>query len=455
MSVSSSPLATSAHHVVIVGGGFGGLNAARALRRAPVRITLLDRRNFHLFQPLLYQVATGNLSHAHIAWPLRAILRKQANVRVLLGDVQDVDVANRHVILADRFIGYDTLVVAAGASHSYFGHDEWHERAPGLKSIEDATEIRRRIFLAFEAAENSSDPEARQRWLTFVIVGGGPTGVELAGALAEIAHRVLRHDFRTIDPSQATILLVESADRLLPPFDPVLSARAAEALTGMGVTVKTGALVIDITPEDVTYRLGQTTGRVAAGTVFWAAGVQASPISRTLAKATGATVDGAGRLSIQPDLTIPGHPEIFAIGDMTCLVERGKPLPGVAQVALQQGRYVGEVIRARLSGGATPEPFHYVNLGNMAVIGRAAAVVQTRRLKLSGFLAWLVWAFIHLIKLMGVENRVKVLVTWAWHYTTWNSDGRLITEPRVIAPTTPPASGGEGPTPVRRLSQGG
>jgi NADH:quinone reductase (non-electrogenic) len=439
MSASTPPGSTAGHRVVIVGGGFGGLAAAKSLRRAPVKITLLDRRNFHLFQPLLYQVATGNLSNSHIAWPLRAILRKQGNVQVLLGEVRDIDAANRRVILAEGSIDYDTLVVAAGASHSYFGHDEWHERAPGLKSIEDATEIRRRIFLAFEAAEGSSDPEARKRWLTFVIVGAGPTGVEMAGALAEIAHHVLRHDFRTIDPANATILLVEGADRVLPPFDPALSVKARDALTAMGVTVKTGAIVTDITPEDVIYHIGQATERVAAGTVFWAAGVQASPISRAVAKATGATLDRAGRLSIQPDLTIAGHPAIFAIGDMTHLLENGKPLPGVAQVALQQGQYVAKVIQSRLQGEPAPKPFHYVDLGNMAVIGRAAAVVQIRGLKLSGLLAWLAWAFIHLIKLMGVENRFKVLVTWAWHYSTWNSDGRLITELQPASPAPPPA----------------
>ncbi|MGH7331312.1 MAG: NAD(P)/FAD-dependent oxidoreductase [Candidatus Rokuibacteriota bacterium] len=428
MSTQAASGSASPHHVVIVGGGFGGLTAAKTLRRAPVRVTLLDRRNFHLFQPLLYQVATGNLSNAHIAWPLRSILRRQTNVQVLLAEVRDIDAANRCVILDQgATLGYDTLVVAAGASHSYFGHDEWHELAPGLKSLEDATELRRRIFLAFEAAERTTDLAARKRWLTFVIVGGGPTGVEMAGALAEIAHHVLRHDFRTIDPSHATILLIEGADRLLPPFDPALAAKATAALIAMGVTVKTGALVTNITTGEVTYRIGQTTERVAAGTVFWAAGVQASPLSKALAKATGATLDRAGRVSVEPDLTIAGHPEIFAIGDMTHLMENGQPLPGVAQVALQQGRHVAKVIQARLHGEAPPKPFHYVDLGSMAVIGRAAAVVQARRIKLSGPVAWLAWAFIHVIKLMGVENRLKVLVTWAWHYTTWNSDGRLIT----------------------------
>lgn len=438
MSAPAAPGLASAHHVVIVGGGFGGLTAAKTLRRAPVRITLLDRRNFHLFQPLLYQVATGNLSNAHIAWPLRAILRRQANVQVLLAEVRDIDATNRRVILDHGVsLEYDTLVVAAGASHSYFGHDEWRDLAPGLKSLEDATELRRRIFLAFEAAERTADLEARKRWLTFVIVGGGPTGVEMAGALAEIAHHVLRHDFRTIDPTQATILVVEGADRLLPPFDPGLAAKAAKALTAMGVTVKTGALVTNITAGEVTYRIGQATEQVAAGTVFWAAGVQASPLAKTLATATGATLDRAGRVSVQPDLTIPGRPEIFAIGDMTHLVENGKPLPGVAQVALQQGRHVARIIQARLHGEALPGPFHYVDLGSMAVIGRAAAVVQAGRIKFSGSLAWLAWAFIHVIKLMGVENRLKVLMTWAWHYTTWNSDGRLITGgPRRDAPAT-------------------
>jgi NADH dehydrogenase len=428
--MSASPVSPSApaHHVVIVGGGFGGLAAAQSLRHAPVRITLLDRRNFHLFQPLLYQVATGNLANSHIAWPLRAILRSQANAQVLLAEVRDIDTPNRRVILDDgRALDYDTLVVAAGATHSYFGHDEWHERAPGLKSIEDAVEIRRRIFLAFEAAERSTDEEARRRWLTFVIVGGGPTGVELAGALAEIAHHVLRHDFRTIDPAHATILLVEGADRLLPPFDPHLSARAAQALAAMGVTVRTGAMVTEITPGDVAYRTGQASERVPAGTVFWAAGVQASPLAGAMAKATGATLDRAGRIGVQADLTLPGHPEIFAVGDMTHLLEGGRPLPGVAQVAIQQGRHAGKTIQARLRSAAAPGPFHYVDLGNMAVIGRAAAVVEVRGLKLSGLVAWLAWAFVHLLKLIGIENRFKVFVTWAWHYATWNSDGRLIT----------------------------
>jgi NADH dehydrogenase len=442
MSAAAAPASAPRHRVVIVGGGFGGLKAAQTLRHAPVAVTLLDRRNFHLFQPLLYQVATGNLSNAHIAWPLRAILRSQANVQVLLAEVRDIDAARRRVVLDDgSTVEYDTLIVAAGASHSYFGHDEWHARAPGLKSIEDAVEIRRRIFLAFEAAERSDDPAAIKRWLTFVIVGAGPTGVELAGALAEIAHHVLRHDFRTIDPTHATILLVEGADRILPPFDPHLSARAAQALAAMGVTVKTGAMVTEITADDVCYRIGQSTERVPAGTVFWAAGVQASPLGRALSTATGAALDRAGRVSIEPDLTLPGHPEIFAIGDMTHLAENDRPLPGVAQVALQQGRHAGKTIQARLQNTAAPGPFHYVDLGSMAVIGRASAVVQAGSLKLSGLLAWLAWAFVHLLKLIGIENRFKVFVTWAWHYLTWNSDGRIITGAAPVLANHPPAQG--------------
>jgi NADH dehydrogenase len=368
-------------------------------------------------------------------------LRRQRNVQVLLAEVHDIDAANRRVILDQgATIDYDTLVVAAGASHSYFGHDEWHDLAPGLKSLEDAAELRRRIFLAFEAAERTEDLEARRRWLTFVIVGGGPTGVEMAGALAEIAHHVLRHDFRTIDPTHAVILLVEGAPRLLPPFDPGLAAKATRALTNMGVTVKTGALVTNITADEVTYRVGESTETVQTSTVFWAAGVQASPLSRALAKATGVALDRAGRVSIEPDLTVPGHPEIFAVGDMTHLMEDGKPLPGVAQVALQQGRHVAKTIQARVQGETPPKPFRYVDLGSMAVIGRAAAVVQARQVKLSGLLAWLAWAFIHVIKLMGVENRLKVLMTWAWHYTTWNSDGRLITGGPASTPGAPPAT---------------
>jgi NADH dehydrogenase len=415
------------HQVVIVGGGFGGLAAARALRRAPAQVTLLDRHNYHLFQPLLYQVATGMLSPADIAWPLRAILRRQANTRVLLDEVVGIDMPNRHVVLRDGTLRYDTLIVAGGASHSYFGHDTWAEVAPGLKAIEDATGIRSRLLLAFETAERIADPAARAPWLTFVIVGAGPTGVELAGALAEMCRHVLARDFRAIDPRQAHILLLEGADRVLPPFPPKLSARAKAALETLGVTVKTGAMVTDITPEEVTYRLGGTVERVAARTVLWGAGVQASPLARLLAQATGAALDRAGRVTVRPDLSLPGRPEILAIGDMVHCVQDGAPLPGVAQVAIQQGHYAARLIQRRLRGDPPPAPFRYVDLGSLAVIGRAAAVAHFGRLQLSGLLAWLAWIFVHIMKLVGFRNRVFVFFEWAWHFITWNAAARLIT----------------------------
>ncbi len=429
------------HQVVIVGGGFGGLAAARALRRAPAQVTLLDRHNFHLFQPLLYQVATGMLSPADIAWPLRAILRRQANARVLLDEVVGIDVPARRVVLRDGgSLGYDTLLVACGASHSYFGHDQWQDVAPGLKAIEDATAIRSRLLLAFEAAERIADPAARAPWLTFVIVGAGPTGVELAGALAEMCHHVLAHDFRAIDPTHARIVLLEGSDRVLPPFPPKLSAKAKAALEALGVTVKTGAMVTDITGEEVTYRLGGATERVATRTVLWGAGVQASPLARLLAQATGAPLDRAGRVTVQPDLTLPGHPEIFAIGDMVHLEQDGAPLPGVAQVAIQQGHYAARLIQRRLRADPPPAPFRYVDLGSLAVIGRAAAVAQFGRVQLAGPIAWLAWAFVHIMKLVGFRNRVFVFFEWAWHFMTWHAAARLITgEVRL-----PPAGRGAG-----------
>jgi NADH dehydrogenase len=415
------------HHVVIVGGGFGGLYATRRLKRAPVRVTLLDRRNFHLFQPLLYQVATGALSPANIAAPLRAVLRRQANVVTLLAEVVDFNIAERQVILSDGQLSYDTLVVAAGGRHHYFGHDEWETLAPGLKTIEDATHIRRRVLLAFEAAERETDPERRQAWLTFVIVGGGPTGLELAGNIGELAHHTLRGNFRGMDPASARILLVEGTDRILPPYPPVLSAKAARQAERLGVTVRTGAIVTDIQPDAVTLRVGSQSDRVPARTVLWAAGVQASPLGARLAKATGAALDRAGRVVVGPDLTLPGHPEIFVIGDLANCTQDGKPLPGVAPVAMQQGRYVADLIVRRLRGAAVPGPFRYRDHGSMATIGRAAAVADLGWLKLSGFPAWLAWLFIHLLYLVAFQNRFLVLSQWAWNYFTRNRAARLIT----------------------------
>ncbi len=417
----------SRHRVVILGGGFGGLGAAHRLKRTPVDITLLDRCNYHLFQPLLYQVATGSLSPANIAAPLRQILRRQKNTKVLLGEAVDIDAANRCVILSDGSLEYDTLVVATGATHQYFGHDEWEEFAPGLKTVEDATAMRRRILLAFEAAEREPDPSKLKAWMTFVIVGAGPTGAELAGALGEIAHDTLTHDFRDIDPSQTQIILVEGTDRALPTYPPKLSQAAREMLVRLGVTVRTGAMVTDVKADSVTIREGNRTQSIATRTVLWAAGVLASPLGRVLSKAAGAPLDQAGRVVVNPDLTIPGHPEIFVIGDLANFSHQtGKPLPGVAQPAIQQGHYVGKLIQARLENKRLP-PFHYFDKGNLATIGRGAAVADLNWLQISGLPAWLIWIFIHLLYIVQFQNRLLILLQWAWLYLTFDRSARLIT----------------------------
>jgi NADH dehydrogenase len=415
------------HHVVIVGGGFGGLSAAESLRKAPVQVTLLDRRNFHLFQPLLYQVATGVLSPANIASPLRAVLQRQKKARVLLAEVTGIDVPDRRVLLSDGEMSYDTLVIATGARHHYFGHDEWEALAPGLKTIEDATDMRRRILLAFEAAERETDPERLRALLTFVLVGAGPTGLELAGALADVARYTLKHDFRAINTAQARILLLEGMERVLPPYPPKLSAKAAAALARLGVTVWTDTVVTDIQPGVVTVcRHGQSE-RIAAHTVLWAAGVLASPLGKLLAQATGAALDRAGRITVEPNLTLPGHPELFVIGDLALFpYQGGKPLPGVAPVAIQQGRYVARLIDSRLRGQTRPA-FRYKNLGNMAVIGRGVAVADLGWLRIAGSPAWLAWLFIHMINIIQFHNRLLVLVQWGWTYITRNRSARLIT----------------------------
>jgi NADH dehydrogenase len=419
-------------HVVIVGGGFGGLSAARALGKAPVRVTLVDRRNFHLFQPLLYQVATGQLSPANIAAPLRAVVSKQKNTQVLLADVVGIDAAARRVLLADGALDYDMLLLATGARHHYFGKPDWEQLAPGLKTIEDATEIRRRILTAFERAERETDPARIRSLLTFVIVGGGATGVELAGAVAELARHTLRNDFRNIDPRSARILLLEGTDRILPTLHPKLSAKAEKALTQLGATMRTQALVTDLQPGLVTVNFGpkgeQKTEKLEAHTVLWAAGVQASPLGKSLAESAGGQTDRAGRVIVQPDLTVPGHPELFVIGDLaSCNGPDGKPLPGVAPVAMQQGRYVARTIQARLKGRPMP-PFVYKDKGSMATIGRARAVAEVRWLRFNGYLAWLAWLFIHLMYIVGFQNRLLVLMQWAWNYVTRGRSSRLITE---------------------------
>jgi NADH dehydrogenase len=408
-------------HVAIVGGGFGGLYAARALAGRPVRVTLLDRRNHHLFQPLLYQVATAALNPSDIATPLRSILRGAANVTVLLAQVESVDLGARRLVLDEGDLRYDALVLAAGAGNSYFGHDDWEPLAPSLKSLEDALEIRRRVLLAYEEAERERDGAEQRALLTSVVIGGGPTGVELAGALAEISRETIARDFRLIDPTKARIVLLEGGPRVLASFPDPLPARAAAALTRLGVEVRTGALVTRVTPDAVW--LGGE--QIRARTVLWAAGVAAAPLTRTL----GVALDRAGRVVVEPDLSIPGHPEAFAIGDVCAFPgPDGRPLPGVAPVAIQQGRVVAANVLRRL-GGEPTRAFRYRDRGTMATIGRAAAVAVVGRLRLWGLAAWLAWLFVHIMFLIGFRNRFLVLFEWAWAYVSWQRGARLITGP--------------------------
>ena len=415
------------HRVTIIGGGFGGLYAAQSLRNAPVQLTLIDRRNFHLFQPLLYQVATGALSPANIAAPLRSVLKRQKNAQVLMAEVCGFNLSERRVLLHGGDVSYDSLIVAAGAENYYFGQAEWEQRAPGLKTIEDATEIRRRILMAFEMAERESDPKKIREWLTFVVVGGGPTGVELAGALAEIGYCTMRNEFRSINPRDAQIVLLEGQDRLLPFYPTVLSSKAQAQLEQIGVTIRTDVTVTDIQSDAVTLRRGNETEAIPTRTVLWGAGMRASPLGKALASAAGVPVDRQGKVPVEPDLSVSGHPEIFVIGDLANFIHQtGDPLPGIAPVAMQQGRYVAKLIQARL-GGTTQPPFHYRDYGTMATIGRARAVAMIGPLRLSGFLAWLAWLFIHLLYIVEFQNRLLILLQWAWNYLTWNRAARLIT----------------------------
>jgi NADH dehydrogenase len=411
-------------HVVVVGGGFGGLNAAKALRGAPVRVTLLDRHNYHLFQPLLYQVATATLSPGDVASPIRWILRRAANVRVLLGEVVDIDVDGRRVRLEDgAVIDFDYLVVATGATHTYFGRDEWASHAPGLKTLEDALEMRRRILLAFERAERETDAAHRLELLTFVLVGGGPTGVELAGTLAEIAHQTLRHEFRSIDPRRTRIVLVEAGPTILPTFPDRLRDAARASLIRLGIEVRETTTVTDIDGHGVIVRRDGIEERMSAATVLWTAGVSVSPLVRML----GAPLDRAGRALVGPDLSVPGHPDVFVIGDAAAAFGReGRPLPGVAPVAIQQARHVARGIRARLRGLQT-SPFVYRDKGNLAIVGRGAAIADLGWLQFSGVLAWLFWLFLHIFELIGFRNRFVVLVQWAVAYLTFQRSVRLIT----------------------------
>ncbi|MBL8211999.1 MAG: NAD(P)/FAD-dependent oxidoreductase [Bryobacterales bacterium] len=421
------------HQVVIIGGGFGGLYAARRFSGAPVKVTVIDRRNFHLFQPLLYQVATGGLSPGDIAAPIRTTLRRQKNAEVLLGTVTDLKPDAKLVVVDNtREIAYDSLIVATGATHSYFGRPEWEKFAPGLKTLEDATEIRRRLLFAFEAAEREASPELRREWLTFVIVGGGPTGVELAGAIGEVANQTLRDEFRHINPEESRIILLDASPRILSTYPEELSAQAVNQLIGLNVRTRTGLRVTNIDERGVTYLNNGDEEHIAARSVFWAAGVQASPMGKLLYDRTGAKLDRAGRVVVQPNLSIEGFPEIFVIGDLAAVVSEGKPVPGVAPAAMQMGRFAADEIRRRVQGQAEPGTFRYMDKGSLAVIGRAHAVADFGSVRLSGLIAWLAWLFIHLMYLVGFQNRILVFVQWAFHYFTFSRGARIIVGPGAL-----------------------
>lgn len=421
----------TAPHYVIIGGGFGGLYTAQNLRYTDARVTLIDRRNFHLFQPLLYQVATGGLSPANIAAPLRAILKKNKNTEVVLAEVNSIDPQQQRVSFSDgHSIEYDALVIATGASHNYFGNTQWEPFAPGLKTIEDATEIRRKVLLAFETAERESDPEKQKAWLRFVVVGGGPTGVELAGTLGEIAHQTLKNNFRKIDPSQAEILLVEAMDRVLMPYAPELSEKARQSLAELGVKVMTDTRVTDIQADRFTFQTGDQEQTLRTHTILWGAGVQASPLGKVLHETTGVELDRAGRVIVESDLSIKGYPNLFVIGDLSHFAHNTeRPLPGVAPVAMQQGKYIARLLKRRVAepGVRAETAFKYFDKGSMATIGRSRAVAEIGPIKFTGPLAWMAWLFIHLLFLVQFENRLQVLLQWFGNYLTRNRSARLIT----------------------------
>lgn len=417
------------HRVVILGGGFGGLHAAKVLKSAPVDVTLIDRRNYHLFQPLLYQVATGSLSAGEIAAPLRGILSRQKNARVLLGEAEDIDPAGKRITLRDgASLEYDSLIVATGSESAYFGNDSWREWAPSLKSVEEATAIRHKVLYAFEAAERISDPQERLAWLTFVIVGAGTTGLELSGALAEIARETLRHDFRSIRPEEARIILVDGSARVLPGYPQDLSAKAERSLAKMGVEVRKGVLVGAVGRNGISIKSTHGAEQIEAKTVLWAGGVTASEFGRKLALRTGAESDKAGRIKVNPDLTVPNHLDIYVVGDLALAFRPdGRQLPGVAQVAMQQGAYAAKAIIRQQKGGTQLPPFRYFDKGDLAVIGRASAVADIFGLHVSGYLAWLIWVFIHLMYLVEFQSRILVFIQWGFQYLTFSRGARLIT----------------------------
>ena len=415
--------------VVIIGGGFGGLSAAQHLNSNQVDVTLIDRRNYHLFQPLLYQVATGSLSAGEVASPLRGVLSRQKNTRVWLGTVVDIDPDSKRVFLADgAVVPYDSLIVAAGSQTSYFGHNEWQEWAPGMKSVEEATAIRHKILYAFEVAERLSDPVERRAWLTFVIVGAGPTGVELSGAIAEIARQTLKNDFRSIHPEEAQIILLDGAPRVLMPFPEDLAEKACHSLAKLGVKVRCGAMVKNVDKDGLTLDSSGQADSIAAKTVVWAGGITASPLGKIVASHTKAETDKGGRVKVKPDLTIPSYPDIYVIGDLaSAMDQKGKPLPGVAQVAMQGGAYAAKAILRKVKGQRELPPFRYFDKGSLAVIGRAAAVADAFGLHISGFLAWFVWAFIHVTYLVSFQSRILVFIQWAIQDLTFSRGARLIT----------------------------
>jgi NADH dehydrogenase len=417
------------HRVIILGGGFGGLNAVQRLKRAPVEVILIDRRNFHLFQPLMYQIATGSLSPGEIAAPLRGVLSRQKNTQVLLGEVSDIDpVAKKIQLLDGATFDYDSLIVATGSQTSYYGNDSWREWAPSLKSVEEATAIRHKILYAFERAERAATHEESRAWLTFVIVGAGATGLELAGALAEIANETLKHDFRHINPQEARILLVEGGPRVLPSFPEDLSAKAEKLVSKLGVEVMKGVMVTSIDANGVTFRRGDKTESLAAHTVLWAGGVETTTFGKKLAQRTHAETDKSGRIKVNPDLTIPNYPDIFIVGDLAHAIDKdGKPMPGVAQVAIQGGAFAAKTIKARIQNKKTDPAFRYFNKGDMAVIGRAAAVANIFGFHLSGFIAWFAWLFVHLMYLVEFQNRVMVFIQWGFEFLTFSRGARLIT----------------------------
>ena len=425
------------HRVLILGGGFAGLVAAQTLKRANVEITLLDKRNFHLFQPLLYQVATGSLSPAEIAAPLRAVFSRQKNVEVLLGEAVDIDPAAKRVLLADGGqFPYDTLIIATGSQTSYYGNDQWRQCAPALKTVEEAVAMRHKLLYAFERAERAESDEEARAWLNFVIIGAGATGLELAGALAEIAQETLKHDFRRIRPQEARIVLMEGGPRVLGTYPADLSAKAEKLLKNLGVEVMPDAMATGIDDNGVSFKRGDTTGHIPARTVFWAGGVTATPFARRVAERLSAETDRTGRFKVNADLTLPSHPEIFVLGDLALsLDEHGEHLPGVAQVAIQGGRYAGKAIRARLAGRSIG-PFRYFNKGDMAVIGRAAAVANIFGFHISGFPAWFVWVFIHLLYIVEFQSRILVMIQWGFLYLSFSRNARLITGGPVAAPST-------------------